>query len=166
MSKLTITKPIIGKPDSTEDPKIVTAYDTLETWANGNIDSTNIKNEGVENASIKKETLEENRCDAELKAILAEKGTGLVFTNKYTTKTYTTAEAKAGITPSATRSAIVTLVSYLVTGGPLSATFKVGAGAARRREAVAWSTPPIHALFPRRCSSPLHPRPPCVPRCA
>ena len=78
--------------------------------------------ESITEAMLKKEVV----TDAKVVT-----GRALVETgNKYTTKTYTTTEAKAGITPSTTRSAIVTLVSYLVSGGPLSATFKVGAGAA------------------------------------
>jgi hypothetical protein len=53
MSKLTIIKPEVGKPDATEDVKIVNALTAIENWANGLIDSTNITKEGVETAAIK-----------------------------------------------------------------------------------------------------------------
>lgn len=42
MSILSLLKPIIGKPDATEDVKIVNALTAIESWANGNIDGTNI----------------------------------------------------------------------------------------------------------------------------
>lgn len=34
--------PIGGQPDSTEDPKVTNAFTALTTWANGNIDATNM----------------------------------------------------------------------------------------------------------------------------
>jgi len=43
MTKLTIVQPEIGKPDSTEDVKIVNAFTALMAWANGEIDGANIK---------------------------------------------------------------------------------------------------------------------------
>jgi hypothetical protein len=42
MTKLSITKPEIGKPDSTEDVKLVNALTAIEAWANGEIDTTNL----------------------------------------------------------------------------------------------------------------------------
>lgn len=42
MSVLSLILPTIGQPDSTEDPKINTALTAIQTWANGNIDLTNM----------------------------------------------------------------------------------------------------------------------------
>lgn len=41
MTELSLTLPIINKPDKTEDPKINTALTAIQTWANGNVDSSN-----------------------------------------------------------------------------------------------------------------------------
>ena len=57
MSLIALTLPEVGKPDKTEDPKVTTALTTLQTWANGNIDSTNLKTEGILATDIKKEEL-------------------------------------------------------------------------------------------------------------
>lgn len=71
MSKLTITKPEIGKPDATEDVKLVNALTAIETWANGQIDSTNLKGEGVETAAVKNENITKGKLSKELQELLA-----------------------------------------------------------------------------------------------
>lgn len=48
MSLLSIVLPTIGQPDSTEDPKIVNAYTAISTWANGNIDASNMTAAGAQ----------------------------------------------------------------------------------------------------------------------
>jgi hypothetical protein len=52
MSLLTITPPIVGQPDSTEDVKIVNALSAISTWANGNIDATNFTAAAVQAAAM------------------------------------------------------------------------------------------------------------------
>jgi microcystin-dependent protein len=42
MSNLNLTPPTIGQPNSTEDVDIVNAFNAIQTWANGNIDTTNV----------------------------------------------------------------------------------------------------------------------------
>lgn len=42
MTTLSLVLPVIGQPDSTEDPKLNTALTAIQTWANGNIDATNL----------------------------------------------------------------------------------------------------------------------------
>ncbi len=54
MSELSLVLPEIGKPDTTEDPKIVTAFTAVQTWANGNVGTTNIAAEGVNEANLVK----------------------------------------------------------------------------------------------------------------
>ncbi len=45
MSELSLVLPEIGKPDTTEDPKIVTAFTAIQTFANGNIGGVNVEPE-------------------------------------------------------------------------------------------------------------------------
>ncbi len=47
MTQISLETPEIGKPDATEDQKIITCFTTIQTAINGNLDSTNIKPEGV-----------------------------------------------------------------------------------------------------------------------
>lgn len=42
MTQLALVLPVIGQPDSTEDPKLNTALTTIQSWANGNVDSSNL----------------------------------------------------------------------------------------------------------------------------
>jgi hypothetical protein len=42
VSLLSLVKPIIGKPDSSEDVKLVNALTAIEAWANGQIDHNNL----------------------------------------------------------------------------------------------------------------------------
>lgn len=42
MSELSLVLPEVNKPDKTEDPKIVTAFTQIQTWANGNIGAVNV----------------------------------------------------------------------------------------------------------------------------
>lgn len=118
MSLLTLIKPIVGKPDATEDVKLVNALTAIETWANGDIDSSNLSARGVATANIAllaitaaliaKETITEEKLNVALQAKLAEKGTGLVLTNKWEGFGLAFAEAKI---VSATRPAIVSVYS-------------------------------------------------------
>lgn len=54
MSKLSLTYPTVGQKDSTEEPKVTTALQAVETFLNGQkIESTdNIKPGGIEEASL------------------------------------------------------------------------------------------------------------------
>jgi hypothetical protein len=54
MTLLSLVLPILRQPDKTEDPKINTALTTMQNWANGNIDSSNIKPESLGGASFAK----------------------------------------------------------------------------------------------------------------
>lgn len=54
MSLLSLVLPIINQPDKTEDPKINTAFTAIQNWANGNIDSSNVKAEGLGGTSLNK----------------------------------------------------------------------------------------------------------------
>ncbi len=45
MSELSLVLPEIGKADRTEDPKIVTAFTQVQTWANGNIGGVNVEDD-------------------------------------------------------------------------------------------------------------------------
>lgn len=42
MGTISLSVPQTGQPNSTEDPKIATDFTTLQTWANGNIDGSNV----------------------------------------------------------------------------------------------------------------------------
>lgn len=42
MGQISIPIPVTGQPNSTEDVKIASALTTIETWANGNVDATNL----------------------------------------------------------------------------------------------------------------------------
>lgn len=42
MTTLSVTVPVIGQPDSTQDPVIVNAFTAIAAWANGNIDASNM----------------------------------------------------------------------------------------------------------------------------
>lgn len=42
MGLLNLTPPTIGQPNATEDVDVVNAFSTIQTWANGNIDESNI----------------------------------------------------------------------------------------------------------------------------
>jgi hypothetical protein len=42
MGTISLPLPVVGSPDATEEPKIPSALSTIETWANGNIDTTNL----------------------------------------------------------------------------------------------------------------------------
>ncbi len=55
MTKLTVSPPVVGTKDSVAEPAVGTALTTIETWANGQIDSSNIKAEGVEGKAVNKE---------------------------------------------------------------------------------------------------------------
>lgn len=52
MSKLTIPAPVVGEKVTAAEPKVGTDITTIETWANGEIDSTNIKAEGITEADL------------------------------------------------------------------------------------------------------------------
>jgi hypothetical protein len=73
MSLLTLVKPIIGKPDSTEDVKLVNALTAIEAWANGQIDSTNLKALAeIVGTQLKNGTIEEKQLSAALVKRLGE----------------------------------------------------------------------------------------------
>lgn len=42
MGTISLSIPQTGQPNSTEDPKIATDFTTIQTWANGNIDVSNL----------------------------------------------------------------------------------------------------------------------------
>jgi hypothetical protein len=44
MSLLNLTPPSIGQPNATEDVDVVNAFNTIQTWANGNVDESNLAN--------------------------------------------------------------------------------------------------------------------------
>lgn len=77
MTSLSLVLPEIGVPDLTEDPKIVTAFSTIQVWANGNIDSTNLKAGSVN----------EDRLSAAVQALLNQKVSGLTLTSHGTSTT-------------------------------------------------------------------------------
>lgn len=52
MTQLSLILPEIGSPSKTEDPKTDNAFIAVQTWANGNIDATNLKAEGVTAESL------------------------------------------------------------------------------------------------------------------
>lgn len=67
MTKLTLIKPEIGQKNLTEEPKVGNAFTAIEQWANGEIDSSNIKNESL---------TEEDFATA-VKTLLNQKSSGL-----------------------------------------------------------------------------------------
>ncbi len=113
MSLINLVLPEINKPDKTEDPKVTTALTTLQSWANGNIDSTNLKTEGIEPKSLEKEKLTSSQIKPEsIKAASLEHkiiGDEQVVTNRalvVTNNVYSAQETKSfatEYTPSATR---------------------------------------------------------------
>jgi hypothetical protein len=54
VSLLSLVLPVLKQPDKTEDPKINTAFTTIQTWANGNIESSNVKPESLAAVSLSK----------------------------------------------------------------------------------------------------------------
>ena len=44
MTQLTLQIPVVGQSDSTEDPKVANSLTSIQSWANGNIDHTNLSN--------------------------------------------------------------------------------------------------------------------------
>ncbi len=52
MTQLSLILPEIGSPSKTEDPKTDNAFIAIQAWANGNIDATNLKAEGVSRESL------------------------------------------------------------------------------------------------------------------
>src|ERR1700743_1103135 len=71
MTKLSLFKPEMGKPGATEDVKLVNALTAIEAWANGEIDTTNLKGEGIENNAIKNENIAKTKLSKELQENLA-----------------------------------------------------------------------------------------------
>jgi hypothetical protein len=76
VSKLSIIKPEIGKPDATEDVKIVNALAVIEAWGNGEIDSTNLKGEGVESSAVKTGAITEAKLSVAVQLLLNAKTAG------------------------------------------------------------------------------------------
>lgn len=72
MTKLTVTKPEVGQKNTTEEPKVGNALTALELWANGEIDTFNLKNEGIEEADLA----------AAVKTLLNAKVSGLSYIAK------------------------------------------------------------------------------------
>ena len=98
MTILSLVLPIISQPDKTEDPKINTAFTAIQSWANGQIDSSNIKPASLVGASIKPESLGGNTL---------LKGVGGAISGETIAATYT-ARAEVAInakikSPSSTR---------------------------------------------------------------
>ncbi len=52
MTQISLETPEIGKPDKTEDQKIITCFTTIQTAINGNLDSTNLKPASITGESI------------------------------------------------------------------------------------------------------------------
>jgi hypothetical protein len=77
MSILSLVKPIIGKPDATEDVRIVNALTAIEVWANGNIGADNLLAESILEAALAKGSVGESRLSAAVIALLGAKVSGL-----------------------------------------------------------------------------------------
>jgi len=75
MTEVSLVLPEIGKPDKTQDPRINTAFTAIQTWANGNVDSSNLKAEGVENSRL--------AAGAVVKSGVGELGTSGVLKNEH-----------------------------------------------------------------------------------
>lgn len=69
MTKLTLIKPEVGGKNTTEEPKVGNAFTAIEQVVNGELDSSNIKNE----------SLEEVDFAAAVKTLLAQKVSGLTI---------------------------------------------------------------------------------------
>jgi hypothetical protein len=101
MTELSLVLPTIGQPDSTEDPKLNTALTKIQVWANGEVDGTNLKANTIKESNIANEAVTDAKVVKE-RALLST-------STSYVTKFFSEAEAKAGVEPSATRSALVTI---------------------------------------------------------
>jgi hypothetical protein len=44
MGTISLQTPTVGQLNSTEDPKITSDFNTIQTWANGNVDDSNLAN--------------------------------------------------------------------------------------------------------------------------
>lgn len=77
MTELNYTLPEIGEPSIAADPRTLQALVNIKTWAEGHIDSANLKAEGVEGPSIKKESITEVKLSAAVAALLNSKVSGL-----------------------------------------------------------------------------------------
>jgi hypothetical protein len=58
MTKLTLAVPSVGEKVTVAEPKVDTCFTTIQTWANGEIDSTNLKAEGIEESKLAKGLVE------------------------------------------------------------------------------------------------------------
>lgn len=54
MGQISLQIPQSGQPNSSEDPKVATDLTTIQTWANGNIDSTNVSTALAQSAGVNK----------------------------------------------------------------------------------------------------------------
>jgi hypothetical protein len=123
MTKLTLTKPEVGGKNTTEEPKVGNALTAIEQWANGEIDTTNLKNGGVEEVDL----------SAAVQTLLNQKSSGLSVVSHAVSVTAASGElalmTKTGTTlelPAPTLNANVG-VYYAETAG--SITVKASSGA-------------------------------------
>lgn len=83
MSLLTLIKPILGKPDATEDVKLVNALTAIEAWANGQIDHTNLTAAaGILGSQVAAATIAESNLTEALQALVNAKVAGLAVTTQ------------------------------------------------------------------------------------
>jgi hypothetical protein len=113
MTRLTLTPPATGEPNTAADPKIVTALQAIEAWANGNVGTGNITALSVT----------EGMLEAALSTKIGAKLSGLTIVPK-TSESYTAKNGElvemlgtGGFTvtlPAATANVIVGVASPLV----------------------------------------------------
>lgn len=83
MGEISLTLPEVGQPDRTEDPKIVTALQALETLLNGNIEESNLAANLIDLIPVFKSVLVTLNNEAVTKAFTIMTVThGLGFTPK------------------------------------------------------------------------------------
>jgi hypothetical protein len=109
MTELSYETPAIGEEFSKAAPKADTAFENIRAWANGKVDSSNLKPGGIKEESLENKAVGEGKLSEAVQTRLGEKGTGLVLTNKYTNKFFTKGECEAGVEPSKTRPALVNM---------------------------------------------------------
>jgi hypothetical protein len=123
MSILSLIKPIVGKPDATEDVKINNALTAIETWANGSIGTSNLETK----AGITEEQL------ASAVRVLLNSKTGGLGIFSYASNV----EAKSGELLRVTATATVilpaptlnALVGVICTGGETTIETRISSGA-------------------------------------
>ncbi len=79
MTQISLETPEIGKPDKTEDQKIITCFTTVQTAINGNLDSTNLKPGSVTGESLEQHVTGLRLVSSQSGILQGSQGAGAYF---------------------------------------------------------------------------------------